>query len=61
MEKDRVQKLVDFKNQLKEESDKAFDEASVEFDTTKEAVLLEESRVKLSIHNKLNEIIYGNN
>jgi len=54
----KLQKLIDYKNKLKEESDRAYTLASVEDNPIQEAKYMEETRIKDRISNEINSIIY---
>lgn len=55
----QTQKLINYKNKLIEESNRAYDYASIEYDKTKEKVLLSEHFVKEKIAKEIESIIYG--
>lgn len=57
----QVQKLIDFKNSLLEDSDKEYTLASIEDDVVKEKGLLVSSNIKHSVAKEIEKIIYNKN
>ncbi len=55
---DKVQKLIDYKNKLIDESKLAYDYASIEMDSINERSYLTESNVKEKIAKEIESIIY---
>lgn len=55
----KLQKLIDYKNKLIDESKEAYDYASVEEDRFREREFLTESRIKEKIAKDIEFIIYG--
>lgn len=59
MKQHQIQKLIDFKNKLMEESDMQYSEASIEEDKIEETRLLAISTTKMNIAKLIEDIIYN--